>query len=145
MGGNLTVNIPFKNFFNFIRPFSIGFDSLFAEFDRMLDSQEFTGNYPSYNIKQINQKNIAIEVDVANFNKKDIQVETTKNFLTIRGKNKKEKSDNNNPEENRFTRSFALTDNVTVKKAGIKKGLLTINLLRELPKKTGKPNIVKIH
>ncbi len=145
MGGNLTVNIPFKNFFNFIRPFSLGFDSLFAEFDRMLDSQEFTGNYPSYNIKQINQKNIAIEVDVANFNKKDIQVETTKNFLTIRGKNKKEKSDNNNPEENPFTRSFALTDNVTVKKAGIKKGLLTINLLRELPKKTGKPNIVKIH
>ena len=151
MGGNLTVNIPFKNFFNFVRPFSIGFDSLFAEFDRMLDSPEFTGNYPSYNIKQINKKNISVEVDVANFNKKDIQVETTKNFLTIRGKktkettNKKEKSGNNNAEGNQFTRSFALTDNVKVKKAGIKKGLLTINLLRELPKKTEKPNIVKIH
>lgn len=63
---------------------------MFAEFDRMLDSPEFTGNYPSYNIKQINNKNIAIEVDVANFNKKDIQVETTKNFLTIRGKKTKE-------------------------------------------------------
>ena len=145
MGGNLTVNIPFKNFFNFVRPFSIGFDSLFAEFDRMLDSPEFTGNYPSYNIKQINKKNIAVEVDVANFNKKDIQVETTKNFLTIRGKNKKGESVVNNTEENQFIRSFALTDNVKVKKAGIKKGLLTINLLRELPKKTGKPNIVKIH
>jgi len=145
MGGNLTVNIPFKNFFNFVRPFSIGFDSLFAEFDRMLDSPEFTGNYPSYNIKQINKKNIAVEVDVANFNKKDIQVETTKNFLTIRGKNKKGESVVNNTEENQFIRSFALTDNVKVKKAGIKKGLLTINLQRELPKKIEKPSIVKIH
>ena len=145
MGGNLTVNIPFKNFFNFVRPFSIGFDSLFAEFDRMLDSPEFTGNYPSYNIKQINKKNIAVEVDVANFNKKDIQVETTKNFLTIRGGNKKGKSVVNNTEENQFIRSFALTDNVKVKKAGIKKGLLTINLQRELPKKIEKPSIVKIH
>ena len=145
MGGNLTVNIPFKNFFNFVRPFSIGFDSLFAEFDRMLDSPEFTGNYPSYNIKQINKKNIAVEVDVANFNKKDIQVETTKNFLTIRGENKKGKSVVNNTEENQFIRSFALTDNVKVKKAGIKKGLLTINLQRELPKKIEKPSIVKIH
>ncbi len=145
MGGNLTVNIPFKNFFNFVRPFSIGFDSLFAEFDRMLDSPEFTGNYPSYNIKQINKKNIAVEVDVANFNKKDIQVETTKNFLTIRGGNKKGKSVVNNTEENQFIRSFALTDNVKVKKAGIKKGLLTINLQRELPKRAGKPSIVKIH
>jgi|TARA_B100002003_G_scaffold40566_1_gene36181 molecular chaperone IbpA len=145
MGGNLTVNIPFKNFFNFVRPFSIGFDSLFAEFDRMLDSPEFTGNYPSYNIKQINKKNISVEVDVANFNKKDIQVETTKNFLTIRGGNKKGKSVVNNTEENQFIRSFALTDNVKVKKAGIKKGLLTINLQRELPKKIEKPSIVKIH
>lgn len=58
---------------------------------------------------------------------------------------KKKNTGNNNAEGNQFTRSFALTDNVKVKKAGIKKGLLTINLLRELPKKTEKPNIVKIH
>ena len=80
MGGNLTVNIPFKNFFNFVRPFSIGFDSLFAEFDRMLDSPEFTGNYPSYNIKQINKKILLLKLMLPILTKKISKLKQQKIF-----------------------------------------------------------------
>ena len=40
---------------NSLRPFSVGFDSIFEEFDRMLDSSDFNSNYPPYNIKKIKE------------------------------------------------------------------------------------------
>ena len=48
---------------NSLRPFSVGFDSIFEEFDRMLESTErHNSNYPPYNIHRINENNYKIEV-----------------------------------------------------------------------------------
>ena len=58
---------------NSLRPFSIGFNSLFDEFDRILDSSEFVSNYPPYNINQVNDNDYKIEVALAGFDKKDIE------------------------------------------------------------------------
>ena len=41
---------------NSLRPFSVGFDSIFDEFDRMLESVDrghINAKYPTYNIKKI--------------------------------------------------------------------------------------------
>ena len=47
---------------NSLRPFSVGFDSIFEEFDRMLESTErHNSNYPPYNIHRINDNNYKIE------------------------------------------------------------------------------------
>ena len=47
---------------NSLRPFSVGFDSIFEEFDRMLESTErYSSNYPPYNIHKLNEKDYKIE------------------------------------------------------------------------------------
>ena len=76
---------------NSLKPFSIGFDSIFDEFDRMLDSSDFVSNYPPYNINQVKDNKYKIEVALAGFDKKDIAVEAKDNALTIRSK-KEEKT-----------------------------------------------------
>ena len=43
---------------NSLRPFSVGFDSIFDEFDRMLESTErYNTNYPPYNIHRVDENN----------------------------------------------------------------------------------------
>ena len=133
-----------------LRPFSIGFNSLFDDFDRMLDSSEFVSNYPPYNINQVKDNKYKIEVALAGFDKKDIAVEAKDNTLTIRTK----REDKANKEvdgvvhrgiaSRQFTRSFALGDNIKVNDAKLENGLLTVDLEREIPEEE-KPRLIEVH
>ena len=133
-----------------LRPFSIGFNSLFDDFDRMLDSSEFVSNYPPYNINQVKDNKYKIEVALAGFYKKDIAVEAKDNTLTIRSK----REDKANKEvdgvvhrgiaSRQFTRSFALGDNIKVNDAKLENGLLTVDLEREIPEEE-KPRLIEVH
>ena len=136
---------------NSLRPFSIGFDSIFNEFDRMLDSTEFVSNYPPYNIKQVSDSNIKIEVALAGFDKKDIEVEAKDNALTVRSKTNNETIDEKGDgvvhkgiASRQFVRSFALGDDIKAKDARLENGLLTIDLEREIPEEK-KPRLIAIH
>ena len=135
---------------NSLKPFSIGFNSLFDDFDRMLDSSEFVSNYPPYNINQVKDNEYKIEVALAGFDKKDIAVEAKENTLTIRSK----REDKTNEEvdgvvhrgiaSRQFTRSFALGDNIKVNDAKLENGLLTVDLEREIPEEE-KPRLIEVH
>ena len=136
---------------NSLRPFSIGFDSIFDEFDRMLDSSEFVSNYPPYNIVQVKDNNYKIEVALAGFDKKDIEVEAKDNALTIRSKQQNETVDEKGKgvvhkgiASRQFNRSFALGEDIKVKDAKLENGLLTIDLEREIPEEK-KPRLIKVH
>ena len=136
---------------NSLRPFSIGFDSIFDEFDRMLDSTEFVSNYPPYNIKQVSDSDYKIEVALAGFDKKDIEVEAKDNALTIRSKTKDDtigkKGDgvvHKGIASRQFIRSFALGDDIKAKDAKLENGLLTIDLEREIPEGK-KPRLIAVH
>ena len=74
--------------FNSLRPFSIGFDDMFDQFENMLGNGNLTmqSNYPTYNIRKTGKDNYAIEVALAGFNKKDVEVEFEDNLLTVRTK-----------------------------------------------------------
>ena len=76
---------------NSLRPFSVGFDSMFDEFDRMLDSVDrghINTNYPPYNIRKVEEDNYKIEIALAGFSKEDIEVEIKDRTLTVRNKTK---------------------------------------------------------
>ena len=74
---------------NSLRPFSVGFDSIFDEFDRMLESSErYSSNYPPYNINKLNDNDYKIEVALAGYSKDDIELELKENNLTVRNKSK---------------------------------------------------------
>ena len=135
---------------NSLRPFSIGFNSLFDEFDRMLDSSEFVSNYPPYNINQVKDNDYKIEVALAGFDKNDIAVEAKDNTLTIR--NKREEKTNEEVDgvlhkgiaRRQFVRCFALGDDIKVKDAKLENGLLIVDLEREVPEHK-KPRLIEVH
>ena len=136
---------------NTLKPFSIGFDSVFDEFDRMLDSSDIVSNYPPYNINQVKDNKYKIEVALAGFDKKDIAVEAKENTLTIRSKREEKTIEENGDgvvhrgiARRQFTRSFALGDNIKVNNAKLVNGLLTVDLEREIPEEE-KPRLIEIH
>ncbi len=129
--------------FNSLRPFSIGFDDMFEQFESMLGNGGMTmqSNYPPYNIRKTGKDNYSIEVALAGFNKKDVEVEFEDNILTVRTKQLNKSEDQNAEGEiihkgisqRQFARSFTIADDVKVNGAELKDGLLTIACERILP------------
>ena len=129
--------------FNSLRPFSIGFDDMFDQFESMLGNGGMTmqSNYPPYNIRKTGKDNYSIEVALAGFNKKDVEVEFEDNILTVKTKQLNKSEDQNVDGEiihkgisqRQFARSFTIADDVKVNGAELKDGLLTIACERILP------------
>ena len=136
---------------NSLRPFSVGFDSIFDEFDRMLESTErYSTNYPPYNIKKVNDTDYRIEVALAGYDKDDIEVELKNSALTVRNKTKEQTIDEKGNgvihkgiSTRQFERAFTISEDIKVKDAELKNGLLTINLERIIPDEK-KPRLIDI-
>ena len=138
----LTVDNPFDR----VRTYSIGFDRMF---DRLFDENVVTTNYPPYNIVKTSDEKYAIEIAIAGFSKDDIEIETKENTLVIKTSDKEEE-DKNDVEylhkgisARAFKRSFSLADDVVVKGATFKNGLLIVDLERIIPEEK-KPRKISI-
>ena len=129
--------------FNSLRPFSIGFDDMFDQFENMLGNGGLSmqSNYPPYNIRRTGQDKYSLEVALAGFSKNDVEVEFEDNLLTVRTR-QVDKSDNKNDDgeiihkgisQRHFARSFTIADDVKVNGAQLKDGLLTIACERIIP------------
>jgi len=128
--------------FNSLRPFSIGFDDMFDQFESMLGNGGLVqNNYPPYNIRKAGKDKYAIELAVAGFNKNDVEIEYEDKLLTVKTKKidkTVEKEDNEvihrGISQRSFSRSFTIADDVKVNGAELKDGLLTINCEQIVPK-----------
>jgi|TARA_Y100000780_G_scaffold60139_1_gene52423 molecular chaperone IbpA len=129
--------------FNSLRPFSIGFDNMFDQFESLLSDGGLStqSNYPPYNIRKAGKDKYAIEVAVAGFNKDDVEVEYEDNLLTVKTK-KVDKAVEKDMDgeiihrgisQRSFSRSFTIADDIKVEGAEIKDGLLTINCEKIVP------------
>ena len=120
--------------FNSLRPFSIGFDDMFDQFESMLGNGGVVqSNYPPYNIRKAGRDKYAIEVAVAGFNKNDVEIEYEDKLLTVRTKKIERAVEKDGNEiihrgisQRSFSRSFTIADDVKVNGAELKDGLLTI-------------------
>jgi len=129
--------------FNSLKPFSIGFDDMFDQFENMLGNGGLTmqSNYPPYNIIKTGRDNYAIEVALAGFNKNDVEVEVEDNLLTVKTKQvDKSNQDLEDGEiihkgisQRQFARSFTIAEDVRINGAELKDGLLTIACERVVP------------
>ena len=137
--------------FNQLRPLTIGFDSVFDHFEQMYQNKEVTqsGNYPPYNIEKTGDFTYDIQLALAGFGKKDISVKYADNELTISSNHenwtddKKESLVHQGISKRKFTRTFTLAEDVEVKDAEIKDGLLTVSLERIIPEGK-KPREIKV-
>ena len=139
----MTLN-KLPSIFNQLRPVSVGFDNIFDHFENMFDdNDEFfrtpTATFPFYNIVKTGKTTYNIEVALAGFGKKDIQVEYADNLLTIRSG--KEIKDNNESDgiihkgiaKRYFSKIFTIADDIEIKGAELKDGLLKVSLNKILP------------
>jgi molecular chaperone IbpA len=119
---------------------TIGFDRL----SRLLDSA-FVGNdaapsYPPYNIEKLGENHYRIVMAVAGFREEDIEVTAAENVLTVAGRGQPETATEPRTEflyrgiaRRAFERRFQLADHIEVASAELKDGLLSIELVREVP------------
>ena len=136
--------------FNQLRPVSVGFDNVFDHFERMFedDFRVPSVNYPPYNIVKTGINKYDIEVALAGYNKKDIDVSYEDNMLHIKSK-KDEKEDKEDGVIHKgiakryFSKSFTIADDVEVKGAELKDGLLKVSLKRIVPE-SKKPRTIDI-
>ena len=127
--------------FNSLRPFSVGFDDMFDQFESMLGNGSVVqSNYPPYNIRKAGKDKYAIEVAVAGFNKDDVEIEYEDNLLTVKTKDVKRTEEKDGDEvihrgisQRSFARSFTIADDVKVNSAQLRDGLLTVACERILP------------
>ena len=145
----MTLN-KLPSIFNQLRPVSIGFDNIFDHFERMFDDRdEFfripTSTFPFYNIVKTGSATYDIEVALAGYNKKDIKVDYADNLLTI--KSVKEEKGNYYKDDKGlkngvihkgiakryFSKVFTIADDVEIKGAELKDGLLKVSLNKILP------------
>jgi molecular chaperone IbpA len=116
---------------------TVGFDRLF-DFLETDGRAEQTDNYPPYDIEKLSDDSYRITLAVAGFGPNDIDITARQNMLIVTGR----KSENRNRDGNylhmgiatrAFERRFELADFVRVEAADMKDGLLSIELLREIP------------
>ena len=126
--------------------FSVGFDSIFDRFFDM-DLTRDSG-YPPYNIRKINEAQYVIEIALAGFSKDDIEVELTEGTLAVRSKKEEETNGDDSfvhkgIAKRSFLRSWTLSDDIIVKGADLKDGMLIINLEKVIPDEK-KPRLIQI-
>jgi molecular chaperone IbpA len=139
--------------FNQLRPVTIGFDNVFDHFERMMDDHNFNEmvryNYPPYNIVKTGDYTYNIELALAGFNKKDIDITMEDGMLNIKSvveatKDKDEDGVIHKGIAKRyFSKSFTIAEDVEVKGAELKDGLLKVSLERIVPE-SKKPRTINI-
>ncbi|GAA4357706.1 Hsp20 family protein [Kangiella marina] len=116
---------------------SVGFDRLASLLDSTLRGEQSTGGYPPYDIEIIDENQYAITIAVAGFEQDELDIQTEKGVLTVRGRKADGDKERNFLHQGiayrAFERKFNLADYVEVTDATMNNGLLTINLVKEIP------------
>ena len=131
--------------FNQLRPVTVGFDNMFDHFERMVDDHNFNEmvavKYPPYNIVKTGNYTYDIQLALAGYGKKDIDVSFEDSVLTVKSiKNESEKEVEENDgilhkgiAKRMFQKSFTIAEDVEIKGAELKDGLLSVSMERIIP------------
>ena len=130
--------------FNQLRPLSVGYDDVFDHFESMFNHQYDSinvPNYPPYNIVKTGKYTYDIQVALAGYGKKDVDVSFENSVLTIKSvkdKDEEEVEDNEGVlhkgiAKRMFTKSFTIAEDVEIKGAELKDGLLNVSMEKVIP------------
>ena len=115
---------------------TIGFDRL----SRLVDSAtraDGASTYPPYNIEKTGEDSYRLSMAVAGFAPSDLDVQVQENGLLITGKAQPETDPSRylhrGIARRAFERRFQLADTIKVVGASFDNGMLTIELVREIP------------
>ena len=115
---------------------TVGFDRLFDYLENPRSGE--ADNYPPYDIEKLSDDRYRITLAVAGFAQSDIDITARQNMLVITGRKSDSRAQNGNflhvgIATRAFERRFELADFVRPEGAEMKDGLLSIELVREIP------------
>ena len=129
---------------------TVGFDRVMNLLDANARVDESAWGYPPYNIEKTGDDNYKITMAVAGFGEDEIEVTVQESSLTIKaGKSKDEQAAKPVTYLHRgiatraFERRFDLADHIKAVGAKLENGLLSIELVREIPE-AKKPRTIAI-
>jgi molecular chaperone IbpA len=126
---------------------TVGFDRLFDFLENASRAEQ--DNYPPFDIEKVSDDSYRITLAVAGFKQNEIDITARQNLLVITGR----KAENRNKDGNylhvgiatrAFERRFELADFVRVENAELRDGLLSVDLIREIPEAM-KPRKIEIN
>lgn len=130
-----------------LQRFAVGFDPLLNALSRTAGTTN-SSNYPPYNIVKQGENLYTVEVAVAGFEESELEIEVVNSELIIKGENKRHTEESvtylhQGIAARNFIRTFALADNVEVRSATVKNGILTVSLEHVIPE-SAKPKKIAI-
>jgi len=135
---------------NQFAPFTVGFDRVFDKLVDYGNTNYETGGFPPYNIRKTDDFKHVIELALAGFSKDEIEVVLTDGVLEIKSADVMTDKDPNEGlvhkgiAKRAFTRKFTLADDIEIKDAKLKNGLLEIELEQIVPEHK-KPKTIKVN
>lgn len=118
---------------------TVGFDRLFDMLENSSFGQNQQENYPPFDLIKEGDNQFRIELAVAGFRPDEIDITAQQNVLIVSGRKNEESEPRDSDYVYRgianrsFDRRFALADHIQVRGADLKDGLLSIELVREIP------------
>lgn len=117
---------------------TVGFDRLFDLLESSARAQQANESYPPFNLERLGDDRYRITLAVAGFRADEIDVTAQRNLLVVSGQREEERKDRGSflhvgIANRSFERRFELADFVRVEAADLSDGLLTIELVREIP------------
>ena len=113
---------------------SIGMDEYF---DRLFNLHETTKNYPPYNLVQVSNVESRLELALAGFKKKEVNVYTQDGKLFVEGQKEDKETGteyvHRGVAQRSFTRAWTLSDETEVRSVSFEDGLLSITLGKVVP------------
>lgn len=116
---------------------TVGFDRLFDLIENNARSQQ-GDNYPPFNIEQLGEDRYRVTLAVAGFKPDELDITAQQNLLLVTGRKNEGEQDRSKfvhlgIANRNFERRFELADFVRVEAANLADGLLTVELVREVP------------
>ena len=113
---------------------SIGMDEYF---DRLFKLHETTKNYPPFNLVQVSNVESRLEIALAGFKKKEVNVYTQDGKLFVEGQKEDKETETNylhkGLAQRSFTRTWTIADDTEVRSVTFEDGLLIVELGRIVP------------
>lgn len=136
---NTTIAGSLWNVFN--DPFFLGFQPNIHTWTT-INAQD---NYPPYNVVKQDEDTFVVELALAGFDKKDIEIKVDNGTLIVKGEKEKEDTEYQYKgiATRAFTRTFALGEYMEVTGAGYDNGMLSITVERIVPEDK-KPKTIRI-
>ena len=121
--------------FSPFRRSTVGFDRLFDLLENSAAGQA-GDNYPPFDLVQLDDNSYRISLAVAGFRRDEIDITAQQNLLIVAGRRQDDDGSgyiHRGIATRSFERRFGLADHVTVRGADMSDGLLSIDLVREIP------------